>query len=756
MRFLFLYIIIGLLNFSGGAQSQYDPESFRSVPHIEFQAHDNQLYGFDGYQYPHDFGRFDKLIIKKNIFYPIPNKSVGFQKTDKVNAVLKNVNRIDREKLLFLVNDSSEQINFQLVNDTLFTLNLPLKDRDYIIFARYKGRLIGKLKVEVYKTVQQEIVLVNLMELPVNQQQLQADLNFIYKQANVEVKIRSIIHFSDSVFNAQTVFDNPSSRNDRYTKQMRELRDRFFEAHPNFKKNAIVLFLIPGFNDEGLQGYMTRNKAMAFLKYDQEGAYNINAAKELARGIGMLDHYWITWKTNPGMTANLMDNNNGIDLNQAQWVQLRHSSNSFSFYDGDEDVKTNNGMVAYYFWEEDELGKIRLNGDNPLSLISRPFKKNYLSYHLNVSDLMFTVIASYNTYFLCYWHVLIWTLLFSIWLLFRWRIKRRIRQLPMDQGRIKLRLIKWVSAPIFLALFLFSYQYINEALKKYEVNSGQIDEFSGQSMDFVKNNILNNTNLRYRVENQLSSEILVKRNGQWQMKRRKKVLYFDVFRDSTGNFDYCIFRRDSDTLSIRTLDYSDKAESHYLVFSYLNESDSLEGQKAFNHIGVEISNKVDIEDAAKRILVFINGYRPTSVGHSFEDNFSDIKNNGFEFPQSSNLIYSFDRYDYWRPWNQIDALFKKKIGETEYGLGWFPMGGYVKISGMIDESMDEEAMKLPPQPWEFRSKPAWQRLIIMLGGIIVNIILAIFIYSMILLAYGEKKLPIAEAKYGYFYKKFNY
>lgn len=95
------------------------------------------------------------------------------------------------------------------------------------------------------------------------------------------------------------------------------------------------------------------------------------------------------------------------------------------------------------------------------------------------------------------------------------------------------------------------------------------------------------------------------------------------------------------------------------------------------------------------------------------------------------------------------ALFKKKIGDTEYGLGWFPLGGYVKISGMIDESMDEEAMKLPPQPWEFRSKPAWQRLIIMLGGIIVNVLLAILIYSMILLAVGEKKLPIAEAKYGY-------
>ena len=69
------------------------------------------------------------------------------------------------------------------------------------------------------------------------------------------------------------------------------------------------------------------------------------------------------------------------------------------------------------------------------------------------------------------------------------------------------------------------------------------------------------------------------------------------------------------------------------------------------------------------------------------------------------------------------SLFKKKIGETEYGIGWLPLGGYVKISGMIDESMDTEAMKQDPQPWEFRSKPAWQRLIIMLGGVTVNFVL---------------------------------
>ncbi|MDB4306957.1 RIP metalloprotease RseP [Flavobacteriaceae bacterium] len=86
------------------------------------------------------------------------------------------------------------------------------------------------------------------------------------------------------------------------------------------------------------------------------------------------------------------------------------------------------------------------------------------------------------------------------------------------------------------------------------------------------------------------------------------------------------------------------------------------------------------------------------------------------------------------------ALFKKKIGETTYGIGWLPLGGYVKISGMIDESMDVEQMKEAAKPWEFRSKPAWQRLIIMLGGVTVNLILGFLIYMMILFVWGKNTL----------------
>src|SRR5476651_1668536 len=94
------------------------------------------------------------------------------------------------------------------------------------------------------------------------------------------------------------------------------------------------------------------------------------------------------------------------------------------------------------------------------------------------------------------------------------------------------------------------------------------------------------------------------------------------------------------------------------------------------------------------------------------------------------------------------SVFKFNFKGVEYGMGWLPLGGYVKIAGMIDESMDTAQMEGPAQPWEFRSKPAWQRLIVMLAGIFVNICLGIFIFWMITLKYGEAYTPLANAHYG--------
>jgi regulator of sigma E protease len=102
-------------------------------------------------------------------------------------------------------------------------------------------------------------------------------------------------------------------------------------------------------------------------------------------------------------------------------------------------------------------------------------------------------------------------------------------------------------------------------------------------------------------------------------------------------------------------------------------------------------------------------------------------------------------YLFFNPWF---SLFKTKWGETEYGIGWLPLGGYVKISGMIDESMDKEQMKQPPQPWEFRTKKSWQRLLIMLGGVLVNFILAFLIYTMILTVWGRSYIANEKLEYG--------
>lgn len=107
---------------------------------------------------------------------------------------------------------------------------------------------------------------------------------------------------------------------------------------------------------------------------------------------------------------------------------------------------------------------------------------------------------------------------------------------------------------------------------------------------------------------------------------------------------------------------------------------------------------------------------------------------------------------FFDPWFTL-FKFRPRHSETEYGIGWLPLGGYVKIAGMIDESMDLEQMKQPMQPWEFRAKPAWQRLLIMIGGVLFNFLLALFIYSMILFAWGDEYIPVSKAPLGMDYNE---
>ena len=114
-------------------------------------------------------------------------------------------------------------------------------------------------------------------------------------------------------------------------------------------------------------------------------------------------------------------------------------------------------------------------------------------------------------------------------------------------------------------------------------------------------------------------------------------------------------------------------------------------------------------------------------------------------------FYLFFDPSIWK-WDGSLFKWKPKGSDTQYGVGWLPLGGYCKIAGMIDESFDTEQMKQPEQPWEFRAKPAWQRLLIMIGGVLVNFLLALFIYSMILFYWGDTYIPVKDMTLG---MKFN-
>lgn len=115
-----------------------------------------------------------------------------------------------------------------------------------------------------------------------------------------------------------------------------------------------------------------------------------------------------------------------------------------------------------------------------------------------------------------------------------------------------------------------------------------------------------------------------------------------------------------------------------------------------------------------------------------------------------NKFYLF--FDFLFPFANIAnfAIFKKKVGDTEYGLGWFPFGGYVQIAGMVDETTSEEDLAKDPEPYEFRAKPAWARLLVMAGGVTVNMILGIIIFWLVLVVWGRESLPVENVKYGYY------
>lgn len=641
------------------------------IKEVYFSANKNQKFGFDKIEFEEWSKHYSNFKLNDKKQKKLSYKSVGKKETDLLDFVVKTKQKTIGSKFRFF--DKNEEIKFVQKNDTLFTLYLPKRSKNYYISAYFNQVLLDRISIKIFSLKKEKVILVPIKDFRFDAKKVQKNLNSIFKQANVEIELTVAEQFKSKVFKSETIFGNPNSKHENYTGQMRLLRDLYFESNPNVSKKANYIFLINGFIDTNCFGYMVQNKALGFIVGQENESHFIkNLAQTVAFGFGSIKESWSDFGPSKGSTSNLMDLGKGIYLNFFQWEQIRGNEQSFSFFDNDENIKTNNGTVGYFFWEEDLNGNIIFN-ENVLNSIKRPYKKNFVSYRFNVEYIILKPFFKYGKY---YFSTINLVFLCVIILLFLF-VKKKIKAFWHKKEFKKKFWRRLFYFPILFCFGYFTFESMNLSnlvLDQFKIVTGPVPELNSLNYKQAKKELLINANLRHKEEYSLCSEILINKNQSWSVKKRKKVLYFEIKQNSkNGKINQFRFVSNSDSVVLDSKKYKRKAYAHYMVFSFFDENGKLVNQDLYNHLGVNINNQIHVKDIPKRILVFVNGYRPTSIGKTFEENFTDIKKNGLEYPNSKNLIYNFDRYDYWEQWNQINLMLQNRINpsETYYADGHF-------------------------------------------------------------------------------------
>jgi len=627
-----------------------------SFQKVRFANSTNSPYGFDGYSVVQWKNQYAKMITDDSVEFRVGHKSVLRGSSDFVNLILDPSAGPD-PKFSFLINDTLTVLNSKRISKDTIQLELPKVNSDYVLKVFLNTKFETAIRVHVYKEMSVKVRLVPLVNEAVDRDSLMRYLNRVYGQAGVRIDL-SIDSTFDVGNDLNRLLANPSANHDRYTEQMIEIRNEYFDAHGT-EKGTYYVFLVKGFVSQEISGYMVRNKGVGFVKFATDDLYR-EVAHQLGYGLGQFDDLWKNDGPNKGTTKNLMDIS-GTRLSYQQWELLRKSGKTVSYYDDFEDVRTNNGIIGFYLWEERADGTIVFLGNDPKKGITRAFKRNTYSLHLNIDNFLFYQMFTVWEYPICFLHLLGLCLMALSSILVR---RYTVKKVAFIQKRRLMRFFtRMGSFSIHLWFFWLLFLLVNEGYFLFEVDSGKIDSLQGMNVREAKLFIRANENTRRNEENHLGSEILIKKGKEWFLEKRQRVLYFDVTQ--TKGKTEMRYKKDDTELFLRKAKFRKKAHSHYFVFRYLDEDGKLTSERVFNHIGVDITDKLTLDDPAERVLVFVNGYRPTSLGSSFEENFKDIQNNGFEYKNSNNLIYTFDRYEYWRPWHQIDLKFQRRLNPTK-------------------------------------------------------------------------------------------
>jgi len=580
-------------------------------------------------------------------------------KSDVVRVQLHGDTTLDWSQVTFYF--GQEELIPRRIDKTtaILILSKPTVSND--VLAVYNGMLIGKLKTMVYPEKKKSVVVVPLSNKPLKEKILKEQLQQIYSQANIALAVEIAPPFQTAVFTPQTIFSSTDSLHNRYSGQMRLLRDQYFTEHPGADRNAFYLFIIPGFLEARLTGFMVPDKAIGFVPYQtSQNRLAIQLARTLAQGMGALDDDWI--HASHLVTENLMDTTHGTKLTHFQITKLQRDISIYSRLDAYENVKTNNGTIAYYFWEEDENGAIILDGKSYSNGLRQPFKMNFLAYRFDVKYAIMRPFFRFGKYYIS---ILNFLFLFGLLFLLFWQ-RRKIKELweRKHWRNSWRRMLFWLSLVIAFFPLKYSFGWGNDFLDIFKKVSGPIPELQDLTYREAKQKLFSIAEIRKQGEANLCSEILVRKKGTWEMKKRGQVLYFELQEKPNGEEPSLHLVATNDSLILENENFQGFARTHYLVYTRKSVDGETIGQEVFTYNREKIESLKNQVNPPRRILVFANGYRPTSTGQNFGESFKGIQSKGLEYPNSSNYIYKFDRYDYWQPWNEINLQFQNRINPS--------------------------------------------------------------------------------------------
>lgn len=441
----------------------------------------------------------------------------------------------------------------------------------------------------------------------------------------------------------------PEIGSNQYTRQQKECRDNDFPKGFPSDTKQLYLYCVPA---DTQKYFAIPHKAVGFIGVKNGAISSLSIQKSLLIQFGVSPKH-----------LDSLDPNG--QLSTVQLPELRNNIIPFRFSDDYENIQTSNGRVAYYFWKEDPDGTFLLNPENPMESFTHPFKQNHFYVYLDVSNPFFKPRFHVLGYHICLIHLLAVLLT----LIVQFFTFRNINQRMLDTRffkRLSFRVAKlliWamaISSNIF-AFYATEFYYTNYHMRFHEITS-----FHGKSQSKLQHELEDNNQFQVQDAFFTKSQVFRQINASWYAQHEDRVLYFDV--DSTNK---ARFLHSRNILELNTIPYRKKTSSHYVVFRFHDVNNQITKEKVFNHMGFELTQKLLLPDPAKRILVFVNGYRPVSTNQSMSEFLSSFQEKGVEFPDSKNQLFSMDRYSYWEPWKQFNQRFQQRIQADEI---WYADG----------------------------------------------------------------------------------